>query len=235
MQLCNRRKTTSGSGEAGKKDGNHDAMRKITNTILATGICTLLLGPGAACAEQASDVVESYIGLESPFRLICTSVNFGVWFLPLGDRGGNTVLDLHLATGTTDTVVSVSGAGSDRAAVIEDTNYTSPLAGVCNVRGSLAANNTALTIAFETDSNVNMAMSPAAHIFAQGLSAAAAEPGLIVNLSAPEAGRASVLTTDGEAVFRVVGTLAIPNNLVRDNYGAYRGSSAATIIVNDGI
>lgn len=210
-------------------------MRKSSNTILATCICTLLFGPAAACAEQASDVVESYIGLESPFRVICTSVNFGVWFLPLGDRGGDTVLDLHLAGGTTDTEVSVSGAGSVRAAVIQDANYTSPLAGVCNVRGSLAVNNTELTIAFETGSNTNMAMIPAAHIFAQGLAAAAAEPGLIVDLTAPEAGRTSVLTTDGEAVFRVVGTLAIPNNLVRDNYGAYRVNSAATIIVDDNI
>ena len=203
----------------------------FVNLIISAILITV--HPQASAAETAFDDVESYVGLESPFRVICTSVNFGVWFLPLGDRGGDTVLDLHLASGSTNTEVTVSGAMSDRAALIEDSNYTSPLAGVCNVRGSLASNNAEIGITFESGTNINMAMTSAAHIFAQGLDGAAEEPGLIVNLSAPEAGRTSVLTTDGEAVFRVVGTLAIPNNLTLNNYGAYRVSSPATIIVED--
>ncbi len=208
-------------------------MVKLLGKISLLVLLVLPVCPFSAAAETAFDDVESYVGLESPFRVICTSVNFGVWFLPLGERGGDTVLDLHLASGSTDTEVTVSGAMSDRAAVIPDANYTSPLAGVCNVSGSLASNSTVIGVTFETGTNVSMAMTPAAHIFAQGLDAAAAEPGLIVNLSAPEAGRTSVLTTDGEAVFRVVGTLTIPNNLVRDNYGAYRVSNSATVIVDD--
>lgn len=186
-------------------------------------------------ADSASSTVDSWVGLQSPFRVICTSVNFGVWFVPTGDRGGSTIISLDTESGTTDTVVSASGAGSDRLAVIQDRGYTSPLAGVCNIKGSLANNNDSLTVGFEGATNASISLKPAQHIFAQGLAAASEGAALSVSLRTPETGRTSVLVTDGEAVFRVVGELTIPNNISRSNYGAYKSNQTATVVVSDGI
>ena len=186
-------------------------------------------------AEAATDTVDTYIGIESPFRVICTSLNFGVWFVPMGDRGGESVLSLDIKPGTTDTEVNVTGAESSRLAVIQDSGYESPLASVCNVRGSLAANNTAITISFEGTENIDMGFVADTHIFAQGLEAAPEPTDLRVTLRTPETGRTSVLITNGEAVFRVVGDLTIPAVISRLNYGADRVEAPATIIVNDGV
>lgn len=186
-------------------------------------------------SEIDSDIVDTYIGIESPFRIICTSINFGVWFVPLGDRGGDSVVNLFVPANSTNTDTDVTGGGSARLAAIEDKGYDSPLAGVCNVRGSLASNDTEITISFEGTSNQNISMVPSSHIFAQDLAAAQTGAIMEANLSAPEAGRVNVRITNGEAVFRVIGTLSIPNNLIRDNYGAYRGTTNATIIVEDGV
>ncbi|WP_404400525.1 hypothetical protein LG288_11070 [Idiomarina seosinensis] len=202
---------------------------------LVLGFALLTMNAASAQEETDSDVVDTYVGIESPFRVICTSVNFGVWFVPLGDRGGESVVDLFIQSGTTDTDTQVTGAGGDRLAVIADQGYDSPLAGVCNVRGSLADNASTITISFEGTTNQSIQMTPSSHIFAQDLAAAGTGAAMVANLTAPEAGRTSVQITDGEAVFRVVGTLTIPNNITRDNYGAYRGATKATIIVDDGI
>ena len=208
-------------------------LRRPAPSLLC--LLSLLVAPNLAIAEEASDTVDTYIGLESPFRVICTSLNFGVWFVPLGDRGGPSVLELDIRSGSTDTEVNVSGSGSDRLAVIQDQGYDSPLASVCNVRGSLAADNTPLTISFEGSSNIDMGFIAATHIFAQGLPAAVQPACLSVSLRTPETGRTSVLVTNGEAVFRVVGDLTIPNNIIRDHYGAYRVETPATIVVSDGV
>jgi len=208
-------------------------MKQLHTMLWATLL--LVAAPFAAKADTASSTVDSWVGLESPFRVICTSVNFGVWFVPPGNRGGITTLSLDIATGTTDTVVTVSGTGSDRLAVIADRGYDSPLAGVCNVKGTLADNGASLTISFASDSNIDMELEPFMHIFATGLAAAPEGATLKVTLRTPETGRASVQVTGGEAVFRVVGDLTIPNNISRENYGAYKAIQPATIIVSDGV
>lgn len=140
-----------------------------------------------------------------------TSVNFGVWFVPTGDRGGSTIISLATALSSTDTEVTTSGAGSDRLTVIQGRDYTSSLAGDCNVKGSLAGNGAALTIGFEAGSNLNMSLEPAEHIFAQGFVAAQTLVSQSVSLCTPETSRSSVQVTNGEAVFRVVGDLTISN------------------------
>lgn len=216
-------------------------MVAIKRSFARVGAAAVLLAvadtPAVAWAqsETDSDIVDTYIGIESPFRVICTSVNFGVWFVPLGDRGGDSVVNLFVPSGTTNTDTNVTGGGSARLAAIEDKGYDSPLAGVCNVRGSLASNTSEITISFEDTSNQNISMVPSAHIFAQDLAAAETGATMVANLTAPEADRTNVRITNGEAVFRVVGTLSIPNNITRDNYGAYRGATNATIIVDDGV
>lgn len=212
------------------------AVRRSRLMALAVLVSApMLVMAQSETSEIDSDIVDTYIGIESPFRIICTSINFGVWFVPLGDRGGDSVVNLFVPEDTTNTATNVTGGGRARLAAIEDKGYDSPLAGVCNVRGSLASNNTDITISFEGTSNQNISMVPSSHIFAQDLAAAQTGANMEANLSAPEAGRLNVRITNGEAVFRVIGTLNIPNNLIRDNYGAYRGTTNATIIVDDGV
>jgi len=207
-------------------------MKSLQKKLVFSALLAIL--PFTSQAESASSPVDSWVGLESPFRVICTSLNFGVWFVPTGDRGGSTTISIDTKSGTTDTGVTISGPGSDRLAVIADRGYDSPLAGVCNVKGSLAENGQALEITFESSSNENISLIPSEHIYAQGLKQAPIGASLNVSLRAPESGRTTVALTNGEAQFRVVGDLTIPNNILRNNYGAYKSERSATIIVSDG-
>ena len=199
----------------------HPAMNK-SYKILAAAVL-LVATPSASLAEITSSVVDSWVGLESPFRISCSDVNFGVWFVPVGDRGGPTTITLFITSETSNTGVSISGTDSGRLAVIKEQGYKAPLAGVCDVDGSLAANGDELTIGFENDSNTDMSLEPSLHKYAEGLSAAPISASLSVSLSAPE--KANI--TEGEATFRVVGALTIPQSIVRDNYGAYKASQPA--------
>lgn len=185
-----------------------------------------ILASVGAHAQTGQKPVNAIAGLSPVLILTCQDVNFGVWRVPAGDRAGITSITLTtngdlLASPTTATI----GGVSDQVSLAS--GYQVPTAGHCKLEGSNGYQGSSVE-AF-INSNTNIAFTTSTHDNLKAPVATAA--GVTANLSLSNATPA--ITADGEANFRIVGTLTIPNNLVRANYGGYRSATPANVSVTD--
>ena len=154
--------------------------------------------------------------------LTCADVNFGVWTVPTGDRGGVTTITMTVNSPDSPTAlptVTVGGASTNVAQIGADD------AGRCKVEGAWNA----LTASIAA--NVAKPFTTSNHVVANGVvklptvGASGVVADLTLSTLTPSVNAAS------EAYFYVIGTLTIPNNLVVGNYGGYRSSTPAVVTV----
>ncbi len=153
--------------------------------------------------------------------LTCTDVNFGVWTVPSGDRGGDTTLTISVnAADSAVAVESIAVGGVTNVAQIYPDN-----AGRCVVQGAWN------TLTAAINSNTGMAFGTSNHIVALGsvkvptVTNTSVAADLTLSTTSPS------VNANSEAFFYVVGTLTIPNNLITGNYGGYRANTPATVSV----
>lgn len=187
----------------------------------------ILAALSAAFGAQAQSTgsVNVIAGLSPVLRLTCTDVNFGVWRVPAGDRNGVTTVSLTV-NGDLQGAQTTANLGGTQIDVSLATGYQVPTAGYCKLEGSngylgstaLASISGATNMAFTTNNHDKLKLP---------LAAAGVTANLTLSTTAP------VVTDLGEAHFRVVGAMTIPNNLVRANYGGYKAVTPATVSVSD--
>ncbi len=188
-------------------------------------ILAAMLGSLGAQAQSTSGSVNVIAGLSPVMKLTCSDVNFGVWRVPAGDRGGITTVTLRV-NGDTQGAQTTADLTGVQTEVSLATGYQVPTAGYCKLEGSngyvgstaSASINGATGMAFTTNNHDNLKLP---------LTAAGVTANLTLSTAAP------VVTDLGEAHFRVVGAMTIPNNLVRANYGGYKAVTPATVVVNE--
>ncbi|HEY7884493.1 MAG TPA: hypothetical protein VIC08_06040 [Cellvibrionaceae bacterium] len=199
--------------------------KKLTTlaTIVAAGFAT------NAAAETATDTIDVYAGLAPVLEMECTDVNFGVWRVPTGDRSGTTTVTLD--AGSTATATVTSGGAADTAVSLS-TKYNAPAAGTCNVTGStVTSGNGAASI---TTGSSGTFLGTASNPFATGLAAPTAlPPGSAFDFTLSLSTATPAINANGEATFQVIGSMEIPNNLVSDNYGAYKSEGSSTVQFDD--
>lgn len=174
---------------------------------------------------QSTGSVNVIAGLSPVLKLTCSDVNFGVWRVPAGDRAGVTTVTLRV-NGDLQAAQTTPELGGTQINVSLATGYQVPAAGYCKLEGSngylgstaLASISGATGMTFTTSNHDNLKVP---------VTAAGVTADLGLSTTAP------VVTDLGEAHFRVVGVMTIPNNLVRANYGGYRAVTAATVSVSD--
>lgn len=199
--------------------------KKLTTlaTIVAAGFATNV------AAETAEDTIDVYAGLAPVLEMTCSDVNFGVWRVPTGDRGDSTTITLNAASVAEATVTT--GGGADTAVSLSN-NYDAPAAGTCNVTGSTVSNNNGeATI---TTGSSGTFLGTASNPFATGLAAPTAlPPGSAFDFTLSLSTGTPAIDSNGEATFQVIGSMEIPNNLVSDNYGAYKSEGSSTVEFDD--
>lgn len=198
--------------------------RKLTAAaaIVVAGFATNV------AAETASDTIEVYAGLASVLEMTCSDVNFGVWLVPTGDRGVATYVILD--EGSIASAIIASDLTVDTTVALSN-NYDNPAVGLCNVTGSAVSDaNGEATITNEHGSFLGTSANP----FATGFDAPTEGPPssafyftLYLSSETPS------INSNGEATFEVLGTMHIPNNLVTNNYGAYKNEGSATVGFDD--
>lgn len=174
---------------------------------------------------QSTGSVNVIAGLSPVLKLTCSDVNFGVWRVPTGDRSGVTTVTLRV-NGDLQGAATTPELGGTQINVSLATGYQVPTAGYCKLEGSngylgskaMASISGATDMAFTTSSHDNLKVPVTAAGVKANLSLSTTEP---------------VVTDLGEAHFRVVGVMTIPNNLVRANYGGYAAVTPATVSVSD--
>jgi hypothetical protein len=183
-----------------------------------------------AYAESGQGTLEVNAGLSAALQLSCTKpLTFGVWFLTTGSReGGTTEIEISPGVpGGSPVTNKRSGTGSS--------GFPGPGQGECTVSGSLADDNTELTVTFDVAS-INL--QPEAVLF-QGLPSS--DGGLSVkNFTIRPAASGSTFPalnsnpklTNGEATFAVGGRLVIPSNLTSEQLGGYSGTVTLTVTDN---
>lgn len=199
--------------------------KKLTTlaAIVAAGFVS------SAAAETASDSVDVYAGLEPVLEMTCTDVNFGVWRVPTGDRNGTTTVTLD--AGSTATVTVTIGGAADTA-VSRSTKYSAPAAGTCNVTGSTVTSGSGA--ASITTGSSGTFLGTASNPFASGLTAPTAlPPASAFDFTLSLSTATPAIDANGEATFQVIGSMEIPNNLVSDNYGAYKSQGSSTVLFDD--
>ncbi|MEY4978536.1 MAG: hypothetical protein RLZZ352_806 [Pseudomonadota bacterium] len=153
--------------------------------------------------------------------LTCLDVNFGVWTVPSGDRGGSSTVTLTVSSpdsATATTTATLGGTTTGLARV-----GAAPVAGACKVDG--AWNTLAITIANNTGKNFVASNHPVANGAAK--LPVTANTGVVADLTLSTA--APSINASSEAYFWVTGVLTIPNNVVAANYGGYRAQTPATV------
>ncbi|MGL5369918.1 MAG: hypothetical protein ACRDBF_02660, partial [Plesiomonas shigelloides] len=66
-------------------------INKLHLCSLMMAISSALLS-GQASAQPSSDTVDAYAGIAPTLELTCSDVNFGVWRMSTGTRGGATIV-----------------------------------------------------------------------------------------------------------------------------------------------
>lgn len=191
-------------------------MKKVL--LLASAVW---IASGVQAQQIVSTSVNAVAGLAPVMALTCTDVNFGVWTVPAGDRGGVTTLSMTVnspdSSGAVESIVV--GGVPTVAQIYPDT------AGRCVVQGAWNS----LTAAISNNSG--MAFGTSNHIVALG----SVKVPTVANTSMTANLVLSTLTpsvnASNEAFFYVVGDLTIPNNLIAANYGGYRANVSATVSV----
>ncbi|MEX0373607.1 DUF4402 domain-containing protein [Spiribacter roseus] len=181
-------------------------------------------------AESGQGTLEVSAGLSAALQLSCSKpLTFGVWFLTPGSReGGTTEIEISPGVpGGSPVTNKRSGSGSS--------GFPGPGQGECTVSGSLADDDTELSVTFGTAS---IDLQPEAVLF-QGLPSS--DGGLSVkNFTIRPAASGSTFPalnsnpklTNGEATFAVGGHLVIPGNLTSDQFGGYTGTVTLTVTDN---
>jgi hypothetical protein len=182
-------------------------------------VAAVLAASGAQAQTVGPVPVNALAGLAPAMTLTCTDVNFGVWSVPAGDRGGSTTITMTVNTPDSATAVEtvVAAPATGIAQIRPDS------AGRCKVEGAwnaVTASMTGAAVTFTTSNHVSNTV------------------GVVVpTVTAPMTGNLVLSTTTpavtalSEAWFYVVGTMTIPNNLVAGNYGGYRSAVAAQVSV----
>ena len=183
-----------------------------------------------AAAETATDTVDVYAGLQAVLEMTCSDVNFGVWRVPTGDRGGSTTVTLDESGNVSATVTS--GGAADNGVANDDDKFDAPAAGTCNVTGSTVSD--ADGAASITTGGSGTFLGTNSNPFATGLEKPdALPPGSAFSFTLSLSTATPAIDANGEATFQVVGSMEIPNNLVSDNYGAYISEGSSTVLFDD--
>lgn len=205
------------------------------HSILTTALSLLAVCSLTTHAEETTTSSVVYTGLEPVMTLECSPINFGVFQVARGNRGitGPTVVYLEQSRGGALTT-SFANAGRDQIALSDKPEYQAQQLGECIIESSGVKNND-LHITREPAEGVSLAFTGAsANPFAANLNAPTTQASNITaQLFVDETDPTLVRTdSDGNASFKIVGELNIPNNLTADNYGSYKGSGM-TITVSD--
>lgn len=180
-----------------------------------------------ATAESVTGSLQIEAGLVAGLTLTCEKpLTFGVWFVQSADReGGATRLSIGTnVPGALPSLNTVSGFGTSV--------LPGPGQGECTVSGSVAPDDTQLTVSF-SDSSITLG---SAEVLGQGAADTAAAmtvenftfrpaafgPGFPVAGDNPR-------ISDGRAAFSVGADLLIPNNLESENFGGYSGTVSITV------
>ena len=199
---------------------------KMKKLIAGVAVAALPFGifVGQAAAETATDSVDVYAGLAPVLELTCTDVNFGVWRVPAGERGGANTITLAANGATT-----VGGTGTATSIALSGTyNSTAPFAGSCTVSGSNA------TDATEGAASLSVTSGTLAGTTVNSYSSQDVAPAHDANLTYTlEVSDATPAISSGAASFDITGVMTIPEALVVDNYGEYKGLVSHTVSFND--
>jgi len=208
-------------------------QRGILAFSLATSLSLYVL---TAKAEEASTNISVFAGLEPVMTLECTPINFGVYQVARGDRGiglGPTIVFLEESRGGTITT-AFENEGTDKIALSDKPEYGSPQLGECTIKSSRVRNNDLYITRDPAEDTALDFSGEGANPFASSLNAPITQVnGIVAKLFVDERDSSLIRTDDeGNAVFKIVGELNIPNNLTAENYGSYKGA-ALTITVSD--
>ena len=186
---------------------------------------------GKAAAETATDDVQVYAGLAPILALECSSVNFGAWRVPPGERGTFTKINMPTnSSKVTATVGDTSTADNDVSLSIK---YAAPSLGECIATGSLAYRDGSVTRGTVTHSAIGGFLSGTSNNpFATGLNAPTGFNLQGFRYVLEFSTLTPLISSTGRATFRIGGTLTIPEKLISDNYGAYQ-SGLITITFDD--
>ena len=196
-------------------------MKTLTRAILATSLVAGLGFSQTALAESTSTDLDVNAGLAEALTLNCnTALSFGITRLETLARGSATTLEVPAAGG-------IATAAGDT----EGVTASGGEAGACSIAGSLAGNNTevTVTIAGETDGTGSVDLISNGTAF-----------GPTTALTGVNALKVSTFTTnpspvviaeDGSASFGIGGTLTIPATVISANLGGY--SATVTVEVAD--
>jgi len=181
----------------------------------------------AAKAESGQGTLEVHAGLSAALQLSCPKpLTFGIWFIPSGIRkdGSTEIVIEPDVPGGSPVTNKRSGDGSS--------SFPGPRQGECTVSGSLADDDTELTVRF-SDTTINL--QPAAVLFQDlpdsdgGLSVKNFTSRPASSGSSFPALNSNPRLTDGEATFAVGGHLVIPSNLTSGQLGGYSGTVTITV------
>lgn len=196
-------------------------INKLHLCSLMMAISSALLS-GQASAQSSSDTVDAYAGIAPTLELTSSDVNFGVWRLGTGTRGGATIVTLP----SNGTAATHSGG---TAALSTSNSHQAPVRSTCQLKGSGAANGTPATVTLAD--NTNMAFAGASsNTFATTLGAPLTAAVLTADLTV------SSLTptiSGGDTQFYLGGVLTIPDNIVAANYGSYKTTAPLTVTLED--
>ncbi|MDO9277092.1 MAG: hypothetical protein Q7U05_00835 [Polaromonas sp.] len=202
-------------------------MKNFTKIAAATTVLAASLISSVAMADEASDTVNAYAGLQAALTLECSKVSFGVWRVPV--RTGQS--EGSVTTITLDAAEDTVTAGGATTEVAQSSNPAwTESKGVCTLSGSTALEDG--TASIEIANGDDMAMVPATpeETGYTDLIAVVTPAVMTATLTAPTRTNAIVA---GAVTFNVGGVLTIPANILSTNYGGYKTTNAATVTVND--
>jgi len=203
-------------------------MHNISHQAKRTAALAILLQmiTFTANAETSTDTVDVFAGLTSTLTLGCPNINFGFWRIPTGNRGGSTTIELK-ANGETE----VTGDGSAR--VSRSLNFSAPYVSMCASNHSTAA---AGTEGLATFPNGNTgSLMPVTNRFAGWFGEDVPNPveeldgfSYTLNFTTTK----PITGSGGSAIWYIVGSIEIPDNIEADNYGGYE-SAPITVMFED--
>lgn len=196
-------------------------INKLHLCSLMMAISSALLS-GQASAQTSSDTVDAYAGIAPTLELTCSDVNFGVWRMGTGSRGGATIVTLP-SNGNSAT--STGGT----AALSNAKSHQAPVRSTCQLKGSGAPNATAATVTLKDNTNMTFAGTNSNN-FAVTLAAPVTAAALTANLTASTL---APLISGGATQVYIGGELTIPDNVIADNYGSYKTSTPLTVELED--
>lgn len=190
-------------------------------------VCTALLAlpAHAQTTSTVSARVNATAGLSPLFALDCHGVDFGSWFVPLRNTGGQTFITLTVDVNNASGATTGTATGNT-ARVSLETRYP-PKAGTCTVTGSES-----LSLSLKASIAQNVAMTMGG-LNLYGRPSPSLQAVMLADLALVDSARIPV--TAGTGSFRVVGTLTIPEVIVSGNYGGYQTQGEGMITVTDAL